>query len=85
MIGSSCRNFLPTGDLYRDLLYQSEEFYALLSKVMLHTEEAASDLPNIRKVAAGRLLLAVVEPLMLDYYLKQDPPSRPCGWLCICL
>ena len=49
------------------------EFDALVAKGVLHIEEAPSDLLNIRKVAAGRLPLAVVDPLVLDYYLKQDP------------
>jgi ABC-type amino acid transport/signal transduction systems, periplasmic component/domain len=49
------------------------EFDTLVINGVLHTEEAPSDLLNIRKVAAGRLPMAVVDPDVLDYYLKQEP------------
>jgi len=49
------------------------EFDTLVINGVLHTEEAPSDQLNLRKVAAGRLPMAVVDPDVLDYYLKQDP------------
>lgn len=49
------------------------EFDELMLKKELQTEEATSDLLNLRKVAMGRLPFGVVDPWVLDYYLQQDP------------
>ena len=50
----------------------TDEFDQLVAQGTLKTEEAPSDLLNLRKVAAGRLPLAVIDPLVYHALLQQD-------------
>jgi polar amino acid transport system substrate-binding protein len=53
------------------------EFDSLVAQGRLKTEGATSDLDNLRKVALGRLPVAVVDHAVLDYYAATDPVLRP--------
>ncbi|MFC3914668.1 substrate-binding periplasmic protein [Pseudaeromonas sharmana] len=54
----------------------TDEFDQLLAAGRLKHEEAPSDLLNLRKVAAGRLPLAVIDPLVYHALIQQDPSLR---------
>jgi polar amino acid transport system substrate-binding protein len=51
-------------------------FDALAAKGVLTTEAAADDLTNLRKVAAGRLDLAVIDAAVLAHLVAQHPDLR---------
>ncbi|GAA4495616.1 transporter substrate-binding domain-containing protein [Pseudaeromonas paramecii] len=55
----------------------TEDFDTLASAGLLHTDAANSDRNNLRKLAAGRIDLAVVDPLVFSYLLRHDPELRP--------
>lgn len=55
----------------------TEYFDTLASAGLLHTDAANSDRGNLRKLAAGRIDLAVVDPRVFHYLLREDPDLRP--------
>lgn len=52
------------------------EFDSLMAQGKLETEGAATDLDNLRKVAIGRLPLAVVDHAVMEYYAATDAVVR---------
>jgi len=55
----------------------TDEFDTLANAGLLYTDSANSDRNNLRKLAAGRIDLAVVDPLLFHYLLRHDPDLRP--------
>ena len=51
----------------------SREFDALVAAGVLQTEPVVDDRTNLRKLASGRLRLAVIDAMVFDYLLALDP------------
>ncbi|WP_158407309.1 substrate-binding periplasmic protein [Megalodesulfovibrio gigas] len=55
----------------------SREFDALVAANVLQTEPVVDDRTNLRKLASGRLRLAVIDVMVFNYLLALDPSLTP--------
>jgi len=56
------------------------EFDALVARKTLVIDEAQNDIANLKKLLRGRIDLAVIDPAVYDYLLRNDAELKALSW-----